>query len=82
MTIRHRDACTTTSTPSVSGASPLPAPSETEALQGRAAPAAYTTVPHGQRRCEDCTFYHPERKKVCSAFGDCQNKDGDCSLYI
>lgn len=46
-------------------------------------PAAYTTVPHGQRRCEDCTFYHPERpKKLCSAFGALENKNGDCSLYI
>lgn len=76
MTIRHQDACATPS-PANAGA-----PSGKEPLKGRAAPAAYTTVPHGQRRCEDCTFYHPERKKVCSAFGDCQNKDGDCSLYI
>lgn len=39
-------------------------------------------VPHGKRRCEDCTFYHPERmRKRCSAFGDPENKRGDCSLY-
>lgn len=39
--------------------------------------------PHGQRKCEDCTFYHPERvKKPCSAFGQLENKLGDCSLYI
>lgn len=39
--------------------------------------------PHGQRKCEDCTFYHPERlKKPCSAFGQLENKNGDCSLYI
>lgn len=41
------------------------------------------TVPHGERRCEDCTFYHPERtKRPCSAFGQLENKDKDCSLYI
>lgn len=40
-------------------------------------------VPHGQRRCEDCEFYHPERmRKRCSAFGEPENKRGDCSLYI
>lgn len=45
--------------------------------------AAYIHTPHGQRKCEDCTFYHPEReKKPCSAFGQLENKNGDCSLYI
>lgn len=40
------------------------------------------TVPHGQRRCEDCTFYHPEKmRKRCSAFGEPENRQGDCSLY-
>lgn len=39
-------------------------------------------VPHGQRRCEDCTFYHPEKlRKRCTAFGEPENKAGDCSLY-
>lgn len=39
-------------------------------------------IPHGQRECVNCTFYHPERKKVCSAFGTLENKNKDCSLYI
>ena len=39
-------------------------------------------APKGERKCEDCEFYHPERKKPCSAFGQCENKDGYCSLYI
>lgn len=39
-------------------------------------------VPHGQRRCEDCTFYHPEKlRKRCTAFGEPENRQGDCSLY-
>lgn len=41
-----------------------------------------TYVPHGTRRCEDCTFYHPEKmRKRCSAFGEPENRQGDCSLY-
>lgn len=36
----------------------------------------------GNRECINCTFCHPERKKPCSAFGQLQNKDKDCSLYI
>ena len=40
-------------------------------------------TPHGQRECAHCTFYHPERtKRPCSAFGQLENKDKDCSLYI
>lgn len=40
-------------------------------------------APHGQRRCEDCAFYHPERQnRPCSAFGQLENKNRDCSLYI
>lgn len=40
-------------------------------------------TPHGERRCEHCTFFHPERpKRPCSAFGQLENKDKDCSLYI
>lgn len=40
-------------------------------------------TPHGQRECSNCVFYHPERqKKPCSAFGQLQNGDKDCSLYI
>lgn len=40
-------------------------------------------TPHGQRECSKCVFYHPERqKKPCSAFGQLQNRDKDCSLYI
>lgn len=35
------------------------------------------------KKCEDCTFYHPERpKRPCSGFGELQNQNGDCSLYI
>lgn len=45
--------------------------------------SACNTVPHGQRECANCTFYHPERqKKPCSAFGQLENKNKDCSLYI
>lgn len=41
------------------------------------------TTPNGQRKCEECTFYHPERpKRPCSAFGQLENKQGDCSMYI
>lgn len=39
-------------------------------------------VPHGQRECVNCTFYHPERTKVCSAFGKLENQNKDCTLYI
>lgn len=40
-------------------------------------------APKGERKCEDCTFYHPERqKRPCSAFGQLENKRGDCCLYI
>ncbi len=40
-------------------------------------------TPHGQRECTNCTFYHPERtKKPCSAFGQLENKNKDCSMYI
>ena len=40
-------------------------------------------VPHGQRKCEECTFYHPERpERICSAFRELQNENGDCSMYI
>lgn len=40
-------------------------------------------VPKGERKCEECVFCHPERPmRPCSAFGELQNKDGDCSLYI
>lgn len=40
-------------------------------------------VPHGQRECRYCTFHHPERpSRPCSAFGQLENKDKDCSLYI
>ena len=39
-------------------------------------------VPKGERKCEECQFCHPERKKPCSAFGELQNKDGNCSMYI
>nr|DAL44538.1 MAG TPA_asm: HIGH-POTENTIAL IRON-SULFUR PROTEIN FROM ECTOTHIORHODOSPIRA TRANSFER(IRON-SULFUR PROTEIN).8A [Caudoviricetes sp.] len=40
-------------------------------------------VPKGERKCEECQFYHPERKdKPCSGFGKTQNKDGNCSLFI
>lgn len=45
--------------------------------------AAYREVPHGQRKCEECTFYHPERTgRPCSVFRELQNKKGDCSAYI
>lgn len=40
-------------------------------------------VPKGQRRCEDCTFFHPERpKRICSVFRTRENRDGYCSAYI
>lgn len=40
-------------------------------------------VPHGERECRYCTFHHPERpKRPCSAFGQCENGNKDCSLYI
>lgn len=40
-------------------------------------------VPKGERECIHCEFCHPERtKRPCSAFGQLENKDGDCSLYI
>lgn len=40
-------------------------------------------VPKGERKCEECTFYHPERPtRPCSVFKELQNKHGDCSLYI
>lgn len=40
-------------------------------------------VPKGERKCENCTFFHPERQqKPCSAFGQLQNREGHCSLYI
>ena len=40
-------------------------------------------VPNGERECIHCTFHHPERpKRPCSAFGKCENRDKDCSLYI
>lgn len=45
--------------------------------------AARSDVPKGERKCEHCELYHPERKeRPCSAFGELQNKDGCCSLYI
>lgn len=40
-------------------------------------------VPKGERKCDECQLCHPERKeRPCSAFGELQNKDGCCSLYI
>lgn len=40
-------------------------------------------IPKGERRCEDCSLHHPERpQRPCSAFGQCENKGGCCSLYI
>ena len=39
-------------------------------------------TPHGQRECEHCAYYLPERPaRPCSAFGQLENKDKDCSLY-
>lgn len=43
-------------------------------------------APHGQRECENCAHYDPKRKRKgkdwpCSAFGELQNKNKDCSLY-
>lgn len=53
------------------------------AFTQKAAHAALKQTPHGQRKCEDCTFYHPERQnRPCSVFRELQNKDGDCSIYI
>lgn len=40
-------------------------------------------APHGQRKCENCTFCHPERpERPCSVFKQLQNQKGDCSAYI
>ena len=40
-------------------------------------------VPHGERECVNCTFYHPERPtKICSVFRELQNRGKDCSAYI
>ena len=40
-------------------------------------------APHGQRLCENCVFYHPERpKRPCSVFKQLQNQEKDCSAYI
>ena len=37
---------------------------------------------HGERECVNGAYYHPERpNRPCSAFGELQNKDKDCSLY-
>ena len=38
-------------------------------------------APHGQRECVNCAYYHPEREKKCSVFGQLENKDKDCSIY-
>lgn len=38
-------------------------------------------APKGQRECVNCTYYHPERKRQCSAFGTLENRNKDCSLY-
>ena len=40
-------------------------------------------APKGQRECINCMLHHPERiKRPCSAYGECENKNKDCSLYI
>lgn len=40
------------------------------------------TAQHGQRECVNCAYYHPERpKRPCSALGQLENRDKDCSLY-
>lgn len=40
-------------------------------------------VPNGQRKCEECIFYHPERAgRPCSVFRTRENAHGDCSAYI
>ena len=38
-------------------------------------------APKGQRECVNCAYYHPERKRQCSAFGTLENRNKDCSLY-
>lgn len=40
------------------------------------------TKQYGQRECVNCAYYHPERQnRPCSAFGQLENRDKDCSLY-
>lgn len=34
------------------------------------------------KRCEDCVFCHPERRRECSVFGRRHNEDGNCAAYI
>lgn len=37
---------------------------------------------HGERECEHCAYYHPERpSRPCSVFGALENKNKDCSIY-
>ena len=54
----------------------------TTSVSGRADAPPVDIHAKGNRECINCTFYHPERKRPCSAFGQLQNKDKDCSLYI
>lgn len=42
---------------------------------------AFGQAPHGQRECVNCAYYHPERAKVCSVFGQLENRNKDCSIY-
>ena len=40
-------------------------------------------VPAGKRECSACMLHHPDRaKKPCSAYGQCQNAQKDCSMHI
>lgn len=46
-----------------------------------------TPAKHGERECVNCSLYDPKRKRKgkdwpCSAFGETQNKNKDCSLYM
>lgn len=37
---------------------------------------------HGERECEHCAYYHPERpSRPCSVFGALENKNKDCAIY-
>lgn len=40
-------------------------------------------VPHGERKCEECQYCHPERKeRPCSALGQIKNENGDCAMFL
>ena len=36
------------------------------------------------KKCEECMLHHPERppERACSAFGLCENREGNCSMHM